>query len=78
MEDVPEVAQHQRDVDLDGQMDQHPLPYKTDEGTGQAHHAEHDDQRDQQVVQPVGQHLIHQDLIEHRGRDAQDGGDDGT
>ena len=78
MEDVPEVAQHQRDVDLDGQMDQHPLPHEADEGTGQAHHAEHDDQRDQQVVQPVGQHLIHQDLIEHRGRDAQDGGDDGT
>ena len=78
MEDVPEVAQHQRDVDLDGQMDQHPLPHEADEGTGQAHHAEHDDQGDQQVVQPVGQHLIHQDLIEHRGRDAQDGGDDGT
>ena len=41
VEDVPEVTQHQRDIDLDGQMDQHPLAHKADQGTGNADHAEH-------------------------------------
>jgi len=72
---VPEVTQHQRDIDLDGQMDQHPLAYKTDQRAGDADHTEHQDQGDQKVIQPVGQHLVHQDLIEHGGRDAQNGGD---
>ena len=36
LEDVPEVAQHQRDVDLDGQIDEHPLPHHADEGAGDA------------------------------------------
>ena len=75
VEDVPEVAQHQRDIDLDGQMDQHPLAHKADQRAGDADHAEHQDQGDQKVIQPVGQHLVHQDLIEHGGRDAQNGGD---
>ena len=35
-EDVPEVAQHQRDVDLDGQIDEHPLPHHADKGAGDA------------------------------------------
>ena len=46
VEDVPEVPQHQRDIDLDGQMDQHPLAYKANQGTGNADHAEHQDQGD--------------------------------
>ena len=41
VEDMPEVPQHQRDIDLDGQMDQHPLAHKADQGTGNADHAEH-------------------------------------
>ena len=78
VEDVPEVTQHQRDIDLDGQMDQHPLAHKADQRAGNADHTEHQDQCDQQAVQPVGQHLVHQDLIKHGGRDAQNGGDDRT
>ena len=72
MEDVPEVAHHQRDIDFDRQMDQHPLPHKTDQSIGQADHAEHEDQCDQQIIQSVGQHLIHQDLVEHGGCNAED------
>ena len=50
LEDVPEVAQHQRDVDLDGQIDQHPLPDEAHQRVRDAHQTEHDDQCHQQVA----------------------------
>ena len=71
--DVPEVAQHHGDIYLNGQMDQDPLPHEGDECGGDADHAEYQNQRHQQVLQPVGQHLVHQYLIEQRGCDAQNG-----
>ena len=40
-------------------MDQHPLAHKADQRAGNADHTEHQDQCDQQAVQPVGQHLVH-------------------
>ena len=76
MVDVPKIAQHHRDIYFDGQMDQDPLPHEGDKCRGDADHAEHEDQGQQQVIQPVGQHLVHQNLVEQRGRNAQDGQDD--
>ena len=64
MVDVPKVAQHHRDIYFDGQMDQDPLPHEGDKCRGDADHAEHEDQGQQQVIQPVGQHLVHQNLVE--------------
>ena len=42
---MPEVPQHQRDVDLDGQVNQDPLTDSTDQCTRDAHDAEHQDHR---------------------------------
>ena len=38
---VPEVTQHQGNVDLNGQMDQDPLPYIADQRACDVYHAEH-------------------------------------
>ena len=70
---VPEVTQHQGNVDFNGQMDQDPLPYIADQRACDVYHAEHQYQGDQQAFQPVGQHFVHQYLIEHGGRYAQNG-----
>ena len=75
-ENMPEVAQHQGDIDLDGQIDEHPLPHHTDECAGDAHDAEHQNNGHQQALQPVGKDLIHQYLVVHRGCDPDDGQDD--
>ena len=56
-------------------MDEHPLPYKTDQRVCDAHHTEHKDQRDQQIVQSVWKDFVHQDLVEHGRGNAKDGGD---
>ena len=73
---MPEVAQHQGNIDLDGQIDEHPLPHHTDECAGDAHDAEHQNNSHQQALQAVGEYLIHQDLVIHRGCDTQNSHDD--
>ena len=73
---MPEVAQHQGNIDLDGQIDEHPLPHHTDECAGDAHDAEHQNNSHQQALQAVGEYLIHQYFVIHRGCDTQNGHDD--
>ena len=73
---MPEVAQHQGNIHLDGQIDEHPLPHHADECAGDAHDAEHQNDSHQQALQAVGEYLIHQDLVVHRGCDTQNGHDD--
>ena len=75
-ENMPEVAQHQGNIDLDGQIDEHPLPHHTDECAGDAHDAEHQNNGHQQALQAVGEYLIHQYFVIHRGCDTQNGHDD--
>ena len=65
-----EVAHHQRDVYLDGQEDQDPLANRAEQVAGEVDHAEHDDQGDEQVLQSVREHLVHQRFVEHCGDDA--------
>ena len=65
-----EVAQHQRDVDFNGKEDQDPFSHSRDQRTGQVDHTEHDNERYEQVLQPVGQHLVHDRLVENGGHDA--------
>ena len=59
-------------------MDQNPLPDKAHQRIGDADHAEHENQCDQQIVQAIWQDLVHQDLVEHGGGDAQDRNDQRT
>ena len=65
-----EVAQHQRDIDFNGKEDQDPLSHSREQRAGQVDHTEHDNERYEQIFQPIGQHLVHDRLIKDGGHDA--------
>ena len=65
-----EVAQHQRDIDFNGKEDQDPISHGREQRAGQVDHTEHDNERYEQVLQPVRQHLVHDRLIKDGGHDA--------
>lgn len=71
------IAEQQGNVDFLREKDHHPLPDKSDDGLYNCQNAEYDYHEQQRILQLIRQDLIHQNLIEQGGDNAEYSQNDG-